>query len=149
VNDDDDAPDDDAKRGVDFGGSQMGDVRAGTMAGGNVYHGISPADLMPILIDRLADEAQWRRLELSAREIRQQDLDRQLAAIMRKIDEGMKSVELKFDVVATQLTSALNRFTIALIAIGFVLFLQTLVFIITLTTLIALLWPRLMTISRF
>lgn len=93
--------------------ANIGDVEAHA-AGRDLYHGIDPGDLLPMIADLLGNESQWRRADSAAREIRQQYLDRRL-----------------------------DRIVSALIVIGGVLIVQTLALFSVGVALISLLWPRL------
>lgn len=95
-------------------GAQAGDVRVDNVAGANIYHGVSAGDLLPMIADLLGNEAQWRRADSAAREIRQQYLDRRL-----------------------------DRMTLILVIIGGVLIVQAVLLLITIGVTVALLWPRL------
>lgn len=101
-----------------LGSAQLGgDTTIGDVAGRDVhtYQGIDPADLLPMIADLLGNEAQWRRADSAAREIRQQYLDRRL-----------------------------DRITVGLVVVAAALIVQTLVLIAALGITTALLWPRLM-----
>lgn len=96
-------------------GGQAGDISSRDHAGRDMHHyGIDPGDLLPMIADLLGNEAQWRRADAAAREIRQQYLDRRL-----------------------------DRMDVVLTIIGGVLVVQTLLFLVTLGALVSLLWPRL------
>lgn len=95
-------------------GTQAGDVSVGTVAGQNVYHGVSAGELLPMIADLLGNEAQWRRADGAAREIRQQYLDRRL-----------------------------DRMILILVITGGVLVAQTLLLLLIIGITVALLWPRL------
>lgn len=99
---------------VHLGSASAGDVGVDAVAGGNIYQGIAPTDLLPMIADLLGNESQWRRADSAAREIRQQYLDRRL-----------------------------DRITVGLTIVGLTLIAQTLTLLIVGGITVAMLWPRL------
>lgn len=65
--------------------SQTGDVTIGTAAGRDVYAGVPAGELLAIIARESDKEAQYRQLDYSAREIRQAQLDRQLADLASEL----------------------------------------------------------------
>lgn len=64
---------------VGFGdGAQVGDVGVGDVAGRDVVNGAAPEQLLGVIADAFGDERQYRRLEASAREKRDEKLDDRL-----------------------------------------------------------------------
>jgi hypothetical protein len=113
--------------GVDFQQATLGDLEAGQIVGGDV-HGIPSGQLLPLIADMLANEAQWRRADVAAREIRQQDIDRQFEKVM-------------MEQAATN--ARLDRYAALLLVGGGVLLVQTLMLIVGVVIVVSLLWPRL------
>lgn len=66
-------------------GAQLGDARLGDVAGGDIYQGAHADGLVELLRYQIDKDSQYRLLDLKAREIRQDELDKQMAAIMAEL----------------------------------------------------------------
>jgi hypothetical protein len=70
---------------VGLEGAQLGDARLGDVAGGDIYQGARADGLVELLRYQIDKDSQYRLLDLKAREIRQEELDKQMAAIMAEL----------------------------------------------------------------
>lgn len=70
---------------VDLSGAQAGDTSFGDVAGRDIYHGAAAGDLVDLVKRQIDKDSQYRMLDLNARELRQAQLDRQLADIAAEL----------------------------------------------------------------
>jgi hypothetical protein len=62
--------------------AQLGEMKVKEIAGENIYHGVPPEQLLPMIADALGDEQQYRRMEAAANERRHEAVDARLDRIV-------------------------------------------------------------------
>lgn len=77
--------DHDPQRPVVNLGGQAGDLAAGDIAGGSIYHGLPPDAVIQMVARYVDKESTYRQLDSVAREIRQRETDAAMDRLYREL----------------------------------------------------------------
>lgn len=88
-----------AEGGVDFGSAQTGDVEMGDIAGGNIYNGVSSEHIVALLHELIGDTRQYRSMDLTERQRRQDEQDIHNSAVRAQIGQLQQQQRLTYRVL--------------------------------------------------